>query len=179
MRTARPPTTGGAAGEGTAVPNLQPAPASVPGAYAPPPVLGMNYGRGENTSGMKGPVPVELQGGWNWGAVWFQWLWLMNHGMVAAGVALLVGGIVLSFVPIVNAVASIASLAISIYLGVAGNKLGWQHRRFASVEDFRACQRIWAYWVLGVFLAIVAIVILFAILFPVVLQAVLRPRGTP
>lgn len=134
------------------------------GAYAPTPMMGMAYGQANNTSGMKGEVPAELQGGWNWGAFWFSWLWLMNHGLVAWGVGLLV----LSFIPYI----SILSLGAAIYLGVSGNKLGWQNRRFDSIDDFRACQRKWAMWILYLLIPMVLIWVL--ILIPLIMNGVRR-----
>jgi len=147
-----------AAAPGTGVPHLAPGVAGT--AYAPPPVLGV-YAQAENTSGMKGPVPPELAGGWNWGAFWFSWIWLLNHRMVAPGVGLLV----LSFIPYV----SILGLGAAIYLGIKGNELGWQNRHFASVEDFKECQRIWARWILYLLLPF-AVLILLAILLPALLS---------
>jgi hypothetical protein len=131
----------------------------------------MNYGLGDNTSGMKTTVPVELQGGWNWGAFFFSWIWLIAHKMVGLGVGLFVGSLVLGFIPIVNVLSGVAGLGISIYLGTNGNRIGWQNRRFESVADFRVCQAVWAKWVLWIFVVFVALPILAAILFPVLMQA--------
>lgn len=128
-----------------------------PGGYAPTPQMGMSYAQGVNTSGMKGEVPAELQGGWNWGAFYITPFWLMFHGFGWQGAVYLVGWLLSLFLPIIGLVL----LGVSIYLGVIGNRLGWQNRRFQSIEDFRACQRIWAWWSLGLFLAFVVLFILF------------------
>lgn len=145
-----------AANEGSAVPNLGASPYGGATAFAPVPVLGQ-YGQSENTSGQKSTVPVELQGGWNWGAFWFGWLWLVNHKLVGAGIGLLVGSFVLGLIPVVNILAALAGFGVAIYLGIIGNRLGWQNRPFNSVEDFKACQRVWGFWVLGSFLFSVVI----------------------
>lgn len=39
------------------------------------------------------------------------------------------------------------------YLGVKGNELAWEHRKFESVEQFKEVQRKWMYWGIGVFVA--------------------------
>lgn len=150
--------------EGVGVPNLRSSPPGMPGSYAPPPVLGMGYGQTLNTSGQHGVVPAEINGGWNWGAFYFTWIWLFNHKMAALAIGLIVFSVLSFFVPFIG----ILGLGISIWLGVSGNKLGWQNRRFDSVEDFKNCQGVWAKWTLGVFLvSILLIPILAAILFPV------------
>jgi hypothetical protein len=141
-----------------------------PATYVPPPQLGMQYGADVNNSGMKTePVPTAVAGGWNWGAFFLSFLWLLNHRLVAWGI----GYFVLACIPYI----SILSLPISIYLGIAGNKLGWQNRRFESIEDYKACQKIWAYWGIGVFIATFVLGIIAAIFFPVLAMARHGARG--
>lgn len=140
-----PPPPGGAQ---TSVPSLGTSPYNPPipppGAYAPPPpVLGQAYGyAGANTSGMQGDVPVELQGGWNWGAFGLTFFWLLTHKMVGWAIGFFV----------LNFVCGLLALPISIYMGIAGNKLAWQNRQWSSVEDCKACQKTWANWAIPLFI---------------------------
>jgi hypothetical protein len=161
----RPP----AAGDQTSVPNLGPSPygSTAASAYAPAPVLGQVYGQAVNNSGSQGPVPAELAGGWNWGAFYFSWIWLFNHKMTGLAVGLLVFNILSVVIPFIG----ILGLPAAIWLGVSGNKMAWQNRRWDSIEDCKACQRVWAFWVLGVFLSVFVLAIIAAILFPVFAQA--------
>lgn len=126
-------------------------------AYGGPPVQAnaMAYGIGaENTSGMKSTVPPEIEaGGWNWGAFYFNWIWCMANGMPLIGVGILL-----------SVCTGIGPLIAAIILGIQGNKLGWQNRRFDSVDHFFTVQRIWAKWALGVFIASILINVLYFIL---------------
>lgn len=165
-------STASAPGEGTAVPPPAPQAGTLPpGSYVPPPVLGQNYGQTENTSGMKGAVPTELQGGWNWGAFAFGWIWLFNHKLPLLAVGVLALNITeralsRSGQEGPSLILSLALLGVAIYLGIVGNRLGWQNRRFDSVEDFKACQRVWMRWAIG-FLIVFLLIILAAVLTPV------------
>jgi len=104
----------------------------------------------QNTSGMNSDVPLEIAAcKWNWASFLWSWIWLIGHGMVWQGIGLLV----LSFIPII----SIASLGISIYLGIKGHEIAWKNRRFDSVEQCFAIQRkyvqVWCI-IFGVFLVL-------------------------
>ena len=101
----------------------------------------------ENTSGQGAGVivPYEVRkwnGGWNWGAFWFEWLWGINHNVWIS---------LLTLIPYVN-------LVMAIVLGIKGNEWAWQQRRWDSVEQFQRTQRIWSNWGLGIFIAVFAIV---------------------
>ena len=162
------------------------APELAPGAvggYAPPPVLGVGY-TSENTSGMQGEVPAEIRGGWNWGAAVIPVFWLWNHqmkgpawglfGLNLAGRAVSRTGDTAAAVAVISGIIGLIQIGVFFYLGFTGNKLGWQHRRFDSVEDFRDCQRKWMYWGLSLFLLIVVIIAL-----AVVLPAMNAGAGRP
>ena len=118
----------------------QPTPYGQPGypqAYNAP-YAGPMYA--ENTSGQKGSVPPQLaEHKWNWPAAWFSWIWMMSHGMVGAGLAVLLGSL---FIPFVG-------LGASIYLGINGHKLAWQNRRYDSVDHYYKVETIWLNWVKG------------------------------
>ncbi len=81
----------------------------------------------ENTSGTGGPVPEEIKG-WNWGAFWLNWIWGIGNSVWIAFVVLVLG------------------LIWQIYLGVKGNELAWQNRKFESVQQFKDTQAAWSKW---------------------------------
>jgi hypothetical protein len=178
----RPP----AAGDQTGVPNLGPSPyaGAAGGAYAPTPVLGQAYGQAVvNNSGMQNDVPAEIMRGWNWGAFFFTWIWLLNHGLKTWGWAYLIGGIVARSITRSTNVAeisialSVVDLGLRIALGIMGNRLAWQNRRFDGVEDFKRCERTWAWWALGVFIAAFVIGILIGVLLAGALMTLRGNRG--
>lgn len=149
-----------------ATPYGAPAPYQAQGAAAyggaPMQANAMAYGMGaENTSGMKSTVPPEIAAkGWNWGAFFWNWIWCLSHGMPLIGIGILIG----SCIPGVGLVAA-------IILGIQGNKLGWQNRRFDSVDHFFKVERTWAKWALGFF---VGLIIVYTLLF--ILMAVAAPN---
>ncbi len=117
-----------------------------------------------NTSGQQGDVPLEVARlRWNWGAFFFPVLWLKNHGMTTLA-GMIVGALfllrMLKFVTFVMnpaiyfglfVVYGIAYFALQLYFGLNGHQAGWRNRRFHDVADFLACQRIWMYWGIGIF----------------------------
>jgi len=83
-------------------------------------------------------LQLEL-GKWNWGGFGCCFIW--------AAAMNLWGWFVLGLLPVVSWFAS-------FYLGVYGNRLAWQSRRWASFEQFKETQRIWNVW--GIVFAIFA-----------------------
>lgn len=118
-----------------------------PGVW-PPPSYGQSYAFDENTSGTLGPIPpsAETQK-WSWGAFGVGWIWLIAHNMLGWGLLYLFGGFVAALVtgfccmgiPVLNIAAAIA-------LGVMGNRLAWQNRRYDNVEHFKQVERVWGAW---------------------------------
>jgi len=94
------------------------------------------------TIGVNGPFPAELNT-WNWGAFFLNWIWGVGHSV---WIALLV------FLPI-----PFLGLGVMIYLGMKGNELAWQHRKFESVTQFKAVQAVWQKW--GIVLFVLSIVV--------------------
>lgn len=95
-----------------------------------------------NTSGQgaAATVPVEIKG-WSWGAFLMNWAWAIgNHTYIG----------LLALVPLVQWV-------MMIVLGVKGNEWAWQNRRWDSVDQFKATQKVWTKW--GVVIVIVNIAI--------------------
>ncbi len=64
---------------------------------------------------------------------------------------------VLSFIPLVG-------LGWAIYLGVKGNELAWQSKRWNSIEHFRGTQRTWTRVALAVVLVSILITCACAVL---------------
>jgi hypothetical protein len=96
----------------------------------------------ENTSG-QGPtatVPAEIDR-WNWGAFFLNWIWGIGNNTFIA---------LLMFVPMVNVV-------MAFVLGAKGSAWAWRNKRWDSVGHFKATQRRWAQWGVGLFLASIAI----------------------
>ena len=129
--------------------------------YGGPPVNAYQqpYGMAmtQNSSGMKSDVPAEVQNmGWNWGAMGLHWIWLCGHNMVGAGLGLFFGvifiGFLSMFAPGSILLVMALMLGISIYLGVNGNKLAWQNRRFDSIDQFREVRSAWNAWGIAFFI---------------------------
>jgi len=99
----------------------------------------------ENTSGTGGPVPEEIKG-WNWGAFWLHWIWGIGNSVWISFVVLVLGPI------------------WQIYLGVKGNELAWQNRKFESVQQFKDTQAAWAKWGWIIFIISVVANLLFIFL---------------
>jgi len=83
----------------------------------------------ENTSGQPGAKLPDKLKGWNWGAFLLNWIWAIPHRAWL--------GLVLSL---------LLNIVGAIYLGVMGNELAWQNRRFADINEFKAVQKAWATW---------------------------------
>lgn len=108
-------------------------------------------------------VPPEINGGFNWGAFFFTWIWGLNH---KAYITLITLGITITSYVVnfatrasgstpASLLSSVffffLSLGFAIYLGATGNRLAWKSGRFQTVEHFRQVQKVWAYWALGFF----------------------------
>lgn len=112
-------------------------------------------------------IPALLLSKFSWGAFLLNWWWtLWNADGRIKGIAIactLVGFFTLG----------IPSLVMAIYLGINGNRISARNRTFASLADFRAVQRAWASW--GVGLLIVGFI--FAIIRAVLSSAAHFSRG--
>jgi serine/threonine-protein kinase len=119
------------------------APVGVPGepvATPTPQTAPTGVQTGSDAEGVNGPMPAELHG-WNWGAFLFSWIWGVAHNVWLS---------LLAFIPIANVI-------MPFVLGAKGNEWAWQHRRFENVEQFRAVQRAWTRWGVGLLIATVII----------------------
>ena len=78
----------------------------------------------------------ELYGDqWNWGAFFWNWLWLVAHRQYVWAIP----AFLLNFVPF-------GGLAISIWLGMHGSELALEKRRFSGEPEFVAVQNAWRNW---------------------------------
>jgi hypothetical protein len=72
-------------------------------------------------------IPPEIRG-WNWGAFLWNWIWGLGNGTYIA---------LLALIPFVN-------IVMAIVLGIKGNEWAWQNKKWASIEEFKKAQRMWA-----------------------------------
>ncbi len=98
-----------------------------------------------------GALPEEIRRKFNWGAFLMNWIWGLNHKYPLALVALALG--FLGMIPLVGLLFSIGQLGFVIWLGIKGNEIAWNSGRFSTVEEMLKCQRIWAWWGLGIVIA--------------------------
>jgi type II secretory pathway pseudopilin PulG len=107
-----------------------------------------------NDSGQRGGVPPEVaRCRWHWGAFGTGWLWLFNHRMVPAGLALFLANVVLGNLPRWAPHASsswqivgfLAYLGVLAYMARNGHKLAWRLRRYeGGVPQFMATEGVWS-----------------------------------
>ncbi|MEI6503469.1 MAG: zinc ribbon domain-containing protein [Armatimonadota bacterium] len=90
------------------------------------------YPQVANNSGTGGSIPEELKG-FSWGAFFWTWIWGIAHSVW------------LSLLVVVLAPTGLG-IVLNIVMGLKGNELAWQHRRFESLDEFRATQAAWAKW---------------------------------
>ncbi|WP_309712621.1 hypothetical protein [Armatimonas sp.] len=111
---------------------------------------------------MQGDVDSAVRG-WNWGAFMFGPIWLINHGMREIGWGWIIGGIFIGGglstlnVGWVGGVFNLIQFGVRIFLGICGNRVGWESRSWDDVDDFKKCQRTWAWWALAIFLLTVVL----------------------
>jgi hypothetical protein len=106
-----------------------------------------NTTRQNNTSGQGKAVeiPAEIRG-WNWGAFFLTWIWGIGNNTYRAFWV---------FFPIVN-------FFMLIFLGIKGNEWAWRHKKWQSVEHFKAVQKKWSIAGLIFFIAMIVLVALIA-----------------
>ncbi len=88
--------------------------------------------------------PAKLP--FSWGAAGLPVIWLMFHGRIVQGLALLALSILCApfldeFAPVL--IFLLVSYAIAIWLGRSGGKIAWAHLRTGSVEEFRRREHGW------------------------------------
>lgn len=97
---------------------------------------------------VKIPLPANIERKWNWGGFVLGWLWGVCNGVYWPLVTFAI-----SWIPYVGA---IGCLAISVVLGINGNKWAWKKKSWESVERFQKVQHDWAIaaLVVGILIAI-------------------------
>lgn len=113
--------------------------------------------------GSSAQVPECISNGFNWGAFFLNWIWGLGNKTYIALVILAV-----SFVPFLG---TLAAFGFCIWLGIKGNELAWQNKKWESVEHFKSVQKTWTIWGIVLFVAAIVLGILALVLF--VLAAVL------
>lgn len=83
----------------------------------------------------------------NWGAFFLTWIWGICNNVYISLLA-----IPIIFIPHFG---KILLIIFAIFLGLGGNRLAWQNKRWKSIEDFNEIQREWAKW--GIISAILMI----------------------
>jgi hypothetical protein len=107
---------------------------------------------GVNDSGTGGTavLPAELRG-FNWGAFLLNWIWSIRHNTWIGLIAI---------IPYVGFI-------MAIVLGFKGNEWAWQNRKWDSVEHFRATQRVWTMWGVGIIVVSLVLGFVLGLLSPV------------
>jgi len=91
-------------------------------------------------------VEEEL-GKWNWGAFFFGWLWGIFNKVYIALIQLVI--IVFTFLlnvmglKMIAPLFSLATLGLSIWLGVKGSRMAWENRAYHNLEHFREVRHNW------------------------------------
>ena len=122
---------------------------------------------------MNSMIPPEIaQLRWNWGAFFLNIFWAFANKAQPYGWILL-GAILLCWVPVVGALLGLVATGVHIYLGINGHRLAWQNRRFeGGVPEFMQVQHIWFKWAMGYLVVCVLMLpITLAILFPIFAKA--------
>ena len=120
----------------------------------------------ESTSPEYEEEPPEIDR-WNWGTFYFSWLWGIVHGIywplvLAIAIGLLV---LVADTGYIDILATIASIVISVILGINGNRWAWEEKYWASIADFSRTQHKWDVAGLCAFIVSVVCGIIFLILF--------------
>ena len=96
--------------------------------------VGGSTGVNDSGTGPTAKLPPELQG-FNVGALFLSWIWAIAHQTWIG---------LLALVPCVG-------IVMAIMLGIKGNEYAWQNRKWDSIEQFKATQKVWMYWGVGLF----------------------------
>lgn len=78
----------------------------------------------------------------NWGAFLLGWIWCFGNGKAGLGILLLILGF-LGRTPYIGLLFAIPIIIIGIILGVKGNKIAWNNKKWNSVADFEKALKTW------------------------------------
>ncbi len=98
------------------------------------PLLAAQVAGNTSGTGKAAVIPPEIRG-WNWGALFLNWVWGIRNSTYIA---------LLCLIPYVNAV-------MPFVLGAKGTEWSWRNHKWDSVEQFKESQRRWAIWGLVLF----------------------------
>ncbi len=99
------------------------------------------------------PAYLGKLGSWNWGAAIFTCVWAWFNISPLAAVIAFFAGLAVSSLVAIPVVGVLMPFAVNIFLGIKGNDLAWENRRFASPAEFRTVQTAWAKWGFGLIIA--------------------------
>jgi len=136
--------------------------------WPPPPVGGgQAFGGAQvyrNNSGEQSHLPPELERlRWHWGAFFLPTFWSRRHGLRALAFIIVAAFFLLrvlragfsatnsaAFVA-VCVLYGVAHLAIQVYFGMNGHRMGWRNRHFpGGVEEYFKVQSRWMWWGFGI-----------------------------
>jgi RNA polymerase subunit RPABC4/transcription elongation factor Spt4 len=102
-----------------------------------------------NTSGQGSlaVVPPEIKK-WNWGALLLHWIWGLGNKVYI---------MLLCLIPYVG-------LIMAIVGGAKGSEWAWRNKKWENIEHFKRVQKKWAWWGLGVWVAIFLLYIMIGII---------------
>lgn len=132
----------------------------------------------QNPENQKYEIEKEVvKKGWNWGAFLLGWIWGVGHRCWWPLLVCLCFGLFITLLSIVAPIAAtvicglynILLLAMSIYLGVKGNEIGWNNECYYNIEHFHRKERQWTIAGLIVWgLYLLAIIYIFVFAFSIV-----------
>ncbi len=92
-----------------------------------------NFGQANQYS--QSEIDSELER-WNWGGFFCNWLWGVFNGIYWPLFIILIAG-----VPYLG---QVATLCLSVYLGLNGSKMAWRSGKYTDFAKFRQIQKNWA-----------------------------------
>lgn len=109
----------------------------------PPPSLECSLPTAENTSGTRGPIPIEVSKmGWCWGAFGMHFFWAAANKVWWVLPAIIVGVIGVAASVFIN----VLGFLLLIVLGLKGHEMAWRARRFESLKQFQDTMKVWRTW---------------------------------
>lgn len=103
-----------------------------------------NYGK-ENIYS-QAEIDCEIEK-WNWGAFFCSWIWAACHRIYWP-----LAIVVVSLVPYLG---QVASLVLSVYLGMTGSKKAWNSGKYTNFQAYKSAQRNWT--IAGVILFVIGV----------------------
>ena len=86
---------------------------------------------------------------WNWGAFFCTWIWAAYHKIYWP-----LAIIIVACIPYVG---QVASMVLSVYLGLTGSAKSWNSGRYSSFESYKSAKKTWT--IIGVLVFALAILV--------------------